>query len=675
MTPINIAEQSAKDMITAKENLSFDVETVRDYLFGGRTNWKTHKKIEDILKSDPAFDKSQRNFIGRVEAYERALAITNRLVELQRVHGWSKQERGQAAFILSEVLPITSHDVAFEPVFLGQASPAMMSEYWDLVSNKGIQGCYLQTELGHGSNVAYLETTATYIPETHEFDIHSPTLTSTKWWIGGLGKTVTHGIVQAQLNLPGGENAGPHLFLVQLRSLEDHTTLPGISIGDIGPKACGGLAALDNGYARFNHVRIPRTNMFSKFAGVTEDGRYIRPRNPKHSFGGMMYIRASMVTAGGWTLARAITIAIRYTTVRRQGECDEHGLERQVIRYPSTYYRLLPILARAYVFIALGRQTLKEFTTITERSARGDFTKLSEAHAILCGLKVLVTNAVVRDLETARRALGGHGYSAFAGIGRLYADYLPAVTYEGDNFVLDGQVVRAAMKSYHAFMSTPSSPLGLHSSYIRLLKGNDPKPVLKEPTTTTIWQNSNSIVHLLEWRAALVLSEVVRHVDDLDANANQRLSKAVTDAFVAVKIGEMITGLDVLPRREGDVIRALYHLYLLTTVEDALVDLFSTGLLQQSQSESGDRQLRLAIKQQCSRLLPDAIGLTDAFSFSDWALDSALGVSDGRVYEEIWRRAQLEPLNQLGNTPGYYESLRPMLQEGQRLTKRVNSRL
>lgn len=318
---------------------------------------------------------------------------------------------------------------------------------------------------------------------------------------------------------------------------------------------------------------------------------------------------------------------------------------------------------------------MKEFTTITERSARGDFTKLSEAHAILCGLKVLVTNAVVRDLETARRALGGHGYSAFAGIGRLYADYLPAVTYEGDNFVLDGQVVRAAMKSYHAFMSTPSSPLGVHSSYIRLLKGNDPKPVLKEPTTTTIWQNSNSIVHLLEWRAALVLSEVVRHVDDLDANANQRLSKAVTDAFVAVKIGEMITGLDVLPRREGDVIRALYHLYLLTTVEDALVDLFSTGLLQQSQSESGDRQLRLAIKQQCSRLLPDAIGLTDAFSFSDWALDSALGVSDGRVYEEIWRRAQLEPLNQLGNTPGYYESLRPMLQEGQRLTKRVNSRL
>ena len=48
-----------------------------------------------------------------------------------------------------------------------------------------------------------------------------------------------------------------------------------------------GSAALDNGFARFDHVRIPRKNMFSKFAMVTEDGRYIKPLNPKHSFGGV----------------------------------------------------------------------------------------------------------------------------------------------------------------------------------------------------------------------------------------------------------------------------------------------------------------------------------------------------------------------------------------------------
>lgn len=59
------------------------------------------------------------------------------------------------------------------------------------------------TELGHGSNAAGLETTATYDKETQEFIINSPSivayiflpnyvaLTSTKWWIGGVAETST----------------------------------------------------------------------------------------------------------------------------------------------------------------------------------------------------------------------------------------------------------------------------------------------------------------------------------------------------------------------------------------------------------------------------------------------------------------------------------------------------
>lgn len=42
--------------------------------------------------------------------------------------------------------------------------------------------------LGHGTFVRGLETTATYDPERQEFILHSPTLTSTKWWPGGMGE-------------------------------------------------------------------------------------------------------------------------------------------------------------------------------------------------------------------------------------------------------------------------------------------------------------------------------------------------------------------------------------------------------------------------------------------------------------------------------------------------------
>lgn len=109
--------------------------------------------------------------------------------------------------------------LAFEPVINSQGSQELKAQFGPLVKHRGILGCYLQTELGHGTNVAQLETTATYIPESDEFEIHSPTLTSTKWWIGSLGKTANFGVVQAQLILPGERNVGPHLFLVQLRSL------------------------------------------------------------------------------------------------------------------------------------------------------------------------------------------------------------------------------------------------------------------------------------------------------------------------------------------------------------------------------------------------------------------------------------------------------------------------
>ena len=61
-----------------------------------------------------------------------------------------------------------------------------------------IIGCYAQTELGHGSNVADLETTATLDMETDEFVINTPSVKATKFWPGGLGIGATHAVVFAR---------------------------------------------------------------------------------------------------------------------------------------------------------------------------------------------------------------------------------------------------------------------------------------------------------------------------------------------------------------------------------------------------------------------------------------------------------------------------------------------
>jgi acyl-CoA oxidase len=98
-------------------------------------------------------------------------------------------------------------------------------------------GCYAQTEMGHGSDVQSLETTAIFHAPSDSFIINSPTLTSTKMWPGDLGIFSTHAMVFAQLNI-GGKKCGVQAFLVPIRDMETHEPLEGIEAGDIGPK-CG----------------------------------------------------------------------------------------------------------------------------------------------------------------------------------------------------------------------------------------------------------------------------------------------------------------------------------------------------------------------------------------------------------------------------------------------------
>lgn len=59
---------------------------------------------------------------------------------------------------------------------------------------------------------------------------------------------------------------GLHSFIVQLRSLKDHTPMLGITVGDIGNKV--GYESNDNGFLAMDNVRIPRDQMLMRHAQV-----------------------------------------------------------------------------------------------------------------------------------------------------------------------------------------------------------------------------------------------------------------------------------------------------------------------------------------------------------------------------------------------------------------------
>ena len=96
-------------------------------------------------------------------------------------------------------------------------------------------GCYAQTEIGHGSNVAALETTATLDKTTDEFIIHTPSITATKYWPGDLGRFSSHAVVFARLIIDEAD-FGVQPFMVQIRDVETWKIREGVKCGDLGPK-------------------------------------------------------------------------------------------------------------------------------------------------------------------------------------------------------------------------------------------------------------------------------------------------------------------------------------------------------------------------------------------------------------------------------------------------------
>jgi alkylation response protein AidB-like acyl-CoA dehydrogenase len=126
------------------------------------------------------------------------------------------------------------HFGAFVSTIQSQADDAQLMEWLVPAYQMKITGALAQTELGHGSNVRALQTTATYDAATQEFILCTPTLKAMKWWPGNLGKTATHCLVYANLILHG-EEMGFHVFMCQLRD-EMHAPLPGVEVGEVGDK-------------------------------------------------------------------------------------------------------------------------------------------------------------------------------------------------------------------------------------------------------------------------------------------------------------------------------------------------------------------------------------------------------------------------------------------------------
>ena len=229
------SEPQGSNLLLQERNKSnLDVDRLATFLFTDEV-LQRQAKILKVLQADKVFDKSQNYFDGRVDRFKTALARAKRLEQLKVKNKWTNEEYTTATELISEPGPYGLHSTMFLITLRDQGTPEQHKLFLEKAEKYEIIGCYAQTELGHGSNVRGLETTATWDSEDKSFIIHSPYLTASKWWIGSLGRTANHAIVMAQLIISG-KNYGPHPFVVQIRDMKSHEPLEGTYSGDIGPK-------------------------------------------------------------------------------------------------------------------------------------------------------------------------------------------------------------------------------------------------------------------------------------------------------------------------------------------------------------------------------------------------------------------------------------------------------
>lgn len=196
----------------------------------------SRKRVEAaVVAAGVTADLESLPSLARVDKIEKSFGRGKALKHMKKKLNWTPDEYAYAQSASGEMHIYGLHDKAFTKCLTDQTTDEQKAAFLVPAQQDKIIGCYAQTELAHGSNVRGLETTATWSPSDKTFIIHSPAITSAKWWVGTLGCAANHALVMAQLIIDG-KNYGPHTFVVPVRDFKNHEPLEGVFVGDIGPK-------------------------------------------------------------------------------------------------------------------------------------------------------------------------------------------------------------------------------------------------------------------------------------------------------------------------------------------------------------------------------------------------------------------------------------------------------
>ncbi|RZS03092.1 hypothetical protein BHM03_00033196, partial [Ensete ventricosum] len=334
-----------------------------------------------------------------------------------------------------------------------------------------------------------------------------------------------------------------------------------------------------------------------------------------------------------------------------------------VIDYKTQQSRLFPLLASAYAFRFVGEWLKWLYRDVTERLQANDFSTLPEAHACTAGLKSLTTSVTADGIEECRKLCGGHGYLCSSGLPELFAVYVPACTYEGDNVVLLLQVARFLMKTVSQ-LGSGKKPVGTTAymgSVQHLLQSKC------DILTAEDWLKPSVILEAFEARAIRLAVNCAKNISKFPSQEEgfSELSADLVEVAIAhcqlIIVSKFIDKVkeDIQGHGVKELLQILCNVYALSLVHKHLGDFVSTGYITPRQGALANEQLRFLYAQ----VRPNAVALVDAFNYTDHYLGSILGRFDGNVYPKLYEEAWKDPLNDTVVPDGYHEYIRPLLKQ------------
>lgn len=497
------------------------------------------------------------------------------------------------------------------------------------VASLELPGCFAMSEVGHGSNVADLETVARYDAAKGELVIHTPTESARKDWAGNAALHAKMATVFAQLEVDGVRH-GVHAVVVPIRG-DDGTVLPGVRIGDCGHKL--GLNGVDNGRLWFDEVRVPAGNLLGRYARITPEGRYESPiESPSKRFFTMLGTLVGgriAVASGGLSASKlGLTIAIRYATQRRQfGPTSEP--ETLLLDYPTHQRRLLPFLAATYAFHFAIDAARDEFLALPPDA------DTREVEATVAGIKAAATWHASATLQACREACGGQGYLAVNRLADARADADIFTTFEGDNTVLLQLVAKSLLTGFRQ-QFTRGGASGLVRYLLQRAKTvvTEKNPVSARMTDQTALRSAEVQLAALSYREQTLLASAAQRLKKrLDAKVEptrafldvQEHLVALAHAHVERRVLEAFEA--GVRRATGDEARALSRLrelHGLCTLERHLGWFLEDGVFEAPRA----RAVRKLIPSLLAEVRVDAVGLVDAFGIPDVCLAAPIAFND-----------------------------------------------